>query len=404
MKRIIKIPISLLFILVISILLFPAYALPSSTHLDSRLSFPMSSLGSLDGIACIGTLPTQLGSIPKHPAPLRFGIYTGGEAGQIGPFGAPALPDRNDKILDALNHLRPKNGVFFAKVYSWSGRMEKDEDQRVRDFVHFYGGHDYRIDLVLMYRPNADQNGDIASYLKYVRHMVDLFGKDPHVVDIQITNEVNVTFSGNTSDGGNKHALDALIQGVITAKKEAKKIGANQLRIGFNWFWRTDPLNESRFWTGLRDHGGQPFASSVDWVGLDVYPGTYFPPLVTPQMAKGSLINALSVLRQCYMPIAGLGQKIPIHIEENGWPTGPGRPDGEQANLIDTMIRTFHDYAGTYNVTDYRYFALRDADSRSLNFQQHFGIMRSDYTPKPAFDVYQALVSDFSPPANAGMP
>ena len=58
------------------------------------------------------------------------------------------------------------------------------------------------------------------------------------------------------------------------------------------------------------------------------------------------------------------------------------------------MIRTFHDYSGNYNLHDYRWFNLRDGDSTSSNFQQQYGIMRDDYTPKPAFDVYAGLVNE----------
>ena len=52
------------------------------------------------------------------------------------------------------------------------------------------------------------------------------------------------------------------------------------------------------------------------------------------------------------------------------------------------MVRAVHDFRGNYNVTDYRWFDLRDGDSSNPNFQQQFGIMRDDYSPKPAFDVF----------------
>jgi hypothetical protein len=55
-----------------------------------------------------------------------------------------------------------------------------------------------------------------------------------------------------------------------------------------------------------------------------------------------------------------------------------------------------HDFRGNYNVTDYRWFDLRDGDSASPNFQQQFGIMRSDYAPKPAFAAYRDLIAGLS--------
>ena len=51
------------------------------------------------------------------------------------------------------------------------------------------------------------------------------------------------------------------------------------------------------------------------------------------------------------------------------------------------MVRAVHDFRGNYWVSDYRWFDLRDGDTSNPNFQQQYGLMRDDYTPKPAFDV-----------------
>ena len=56
------------------------------------------------------------------------------------------------------------------------------------------------------------------------------------------------------------------------------------------------------------------------------------------------------------------------------------------------MVRAVHDYRGTFNVTDYRWFNLRDADSAAPGLFQHFGLLESDYRAKPAFGVYRGLV------------
>jgi len=89
----------------------------------------------------------------------------------------------------------------------------------------------------------------------------------------------------------------------------------------------------------------------------------------------------MSQLRRCFMPIAGLGPRVPIHVEENGWPTGPGRAEDMQARSLETMVRAVHDFRGTYGVTDYRWFDLRDHNSASANFQHHYGLLRDDYSP-----------------------
>ena len=104
----------------------------------------------------------------------------------------------------------------------------------------------------------------------------------------------------------------------------------------------------------------------------------------------------MSALRECYMPLAGLGADIPIHVAENGYPTGPGRSYEEQAVALEQMVRAVHDFRGNYNVTDYRWFDLRDGDSSNPNFQQQFGIMRDDYTAKPAFETYRGLIAELA--------
>jgi hypothetical protein len=67
-----------------------------------------------------------------------------------------------------------------------------------------------------------------------------------------------------------------------------------------------------------------------------------------------------------------------------------------QLQVLRTMVSAFNDYRGTYNVSDYRWFDLRDADSSSPNFQQQFGLLRDDYSPKPAFAAYASLVGGLS--------
>ena len=60
------------------------------------------------------------------------------------------------------------------------------------------------------------------------------------------------------------------------------------------------------------------------------------------------------------------------------------------------MVGAVNEFRGTYNVTDYRWFDLRDHRSSSANFQHQYGLLRDDYTPKPAFEVYRELVDELS--------
>jgi hypothetical protein len=104
--------------------------------------------------------------------------------------------------------------------------------------------------------------------------------------------------------------------------------------------------------------------------------------------------DALRALRH-YARIPGIPRSTPIKVEENGWPTLlPDRGYAEQARRLRAMVRAVSAYRRAYNVTDYRWFNLRDADSASDVLFQHFGLLESDYDPKPAFSVYRKLIRE----------
>jgi len=93
------------------------------------------------------------------------------------------------------------------------------------------------------------------------------------------------------------------------------------------------------------------------------------------------------------MPVPGLGGSVPIHVTENGWPTGPGRSEAEQEAALREMTGAVCSYRGNYNVTDYRWFDLRDGNSSAPDFQQQYGLTRDDYSPKPAFEAYRQVIA-----------
>jgi hypothetical protein len=352
---------------------------------------------------CVGDTPST-GDLPAPKAggrALEFGIYPGGPAGQLVVPAAPR-PEDARKRLAALDSLRPEGGPFTVHIYRsyLSDANDAKEDAEHRRLVDMYTSHGYGVEIVLRYR----RDDDVPGFARFVRGVVDRFGDNPLVRGFQVTNEANFSASGDSSDGAYSGAKDAVIQGVIAAKQEALLRGYSQLRIGFNWFYRTDPGNEDSFWQYLDQHGGKPFVRSLDWVGLDVYPGTFFPPTTPPGSTGDFVINALSQLRDCFMHEAGIPRSVPIHIEENGYPTGPGRSYDDQRVALESMIGAANTYRANYNVSDYFWFDLRDADSSSPNFQQQYGLMRDDYTPKPAFGSYRQLVSKLSlrePPSPA---
>ncbi len=94
------------------------------------------------------------------------------------------------------------------------------------------------------------------------------------------------------------------------------------------------------------------------------------------------------------MPLAGLGHRTPIHLEELGYPTGPGRTEAGQATALDAFVHTLSRYRGTYGITNANWFGLRDNNSAGPDFQSFFGLLRDDYSPKPAFGEYKRLVRE----------
>src|SRR3954462_4052138 len=135
-------------------------------------------------------------------------------------------------------------------------------------------------------------------------------------------------------------------------------------------------------WAGAT---GVPVLAALDWVGLDAYPGTVFPPAEQSlDDYRDGMVNGMSSFR-CYLRAAGIPDTVPMQIEENGWPTFGTRKEDMQAKVAEQMIRAASDFRGTYNVTDYRWFNLRDANSSDAGIAQHFGLLRDDYTEKTAF-------------------
>src|SRR4051794_20578700 len=341
---------------------------------------------------CSGDLGSLRDPEPGAP-PLTFGIYPGGQAGQIAGPPADPKPDDPAAIDAALDNLRGgARRPFVAHLYLsfTTGADQEELIRRAEQQIARHAAHGVAAELVLAYRP-AGRRGDpdVRDFVAFTRAMVRRLG--PSLKAIQVMNEVNNGLSPDASDGAYPGARDALPQAIVAAADEKRKGSLERLEIGMNWFYRLTPDHETAFWQELGQKGGPELARALDWVGLDAYPGTFFPP---GNRYREAMVNAMSALRDCYMPLAGLAATTPIHVGENGYPTGPGRPDAEQATAADQMIRAVSDFRGNYNVTDYRWFDLRDGDSANPSFQQQYGLMRDDYTPKPAFETYRRLIAE----------
>ena len=134
------------------------------------------------------------------------------------------------------------------------------------------------------------------------------------------------------------------------------------------------------------------FRRALDYVGLQIYPGLVWPPLSPAASAGDDTVEALTLLRQCYMPQAGLGRKVGLWVTENGYATNLGRTESDQDLALSRTLDAVHRYSGTLGVTDFRWFNLRDNDSTGTDLFSAVGLLRDDYSEKPAFATYRDAI------------
>lgn len=337
--------------------------------------------------------------------PLVFGIYPGGAVGTVGQSGT-VKPEDPAKRLAALQQLRPANVPFLVRLYAaYHGPDQPSAAQQVGGDVADYTRGGFDVELVITYRPQSGgASADVAAFAQFASDSVQTLGADRGVISLQVTNEANVGGSPNCADGYYAGAQDALIAGVLAAKQEIRRRGFTQLKVGFNWTYVTG-LSDRKFWSYLGSHGGRPFGAALDWVGFDVYPGTWGPSLGGGGLQTGTtrfIDDALAQLR-ANLIVAGIDSHVPLHASESGYPTGPGRTEAMQSKSIEASIMALDSARPAYNVTNYTWFDLRDADSSTQDFETQYGLMRDDYSPKPAFAVYKALIARLSSRVTRGL-
>ncbi len=328
--------------------------------------------------------------------PIRFGIDPG-IAGSVGGVQLPSVPDNPSRDLAALRELRPRHRPFVLRLNRLFWSDGQAGIRRFQRLVHTYTRARFDVELQVRYHPAKGKAGDLAAWRRYVRHVVDTFGPNRRVVSMTITNEVNVSFSPNTSDGYYQGAKDALITGIEAAHQEAVRHHFRQLRFGFTYAYRFSPQGDVAFFSYLGSHGGLRFRHALGFVGLDFYPGTIYPPAMSPgDSYRVEFAQAAGVVRNCLAPKAGIGRRVPLWITENGVPTGK-LSDAQQARALSQLIAAARAYAGTFHITDYRWFNLRDSTSSppSTLIGPTFasdGLLRANYTRKPSFGVYRRLL------------
>lgn len=349
---------------------------------------------------------------------LLFGVYPGGATGDDEGGLAVGPPDEPDRISAALDRLQgAPERPFLVRAYlgftDTTPAGGPHPTEAPADAAR-YAVRGRSLDLVAQYR---SASGDIEGYCRYLRELVGQYGEVTGT--FQVAEEPNVTTNPNL-DGHYPDVADAIVRGVAAARAEARRLGYGHLRFGFN----TTPLfgPSASFVADLVRHGGDEFVAQLDYVGLDFFPDV-FRPVAADEFAD-AVAGLLRYHRETVLAPAGLGH-LPLHITEHGWPTGPDRSPERQAEVVDTVVRTLAEHTEelrpvpqrfraspvrgpegapyhapaheprTMSLSGYTHFALRDADSARPGLFHQFGLLRDDYTPKPAFDTYRALVEKF---------
>ncbi|GAA1090619.1 hypothetical protein [Pseudonocardia alni] len=308
---------------------------------------------------------------------MRCGIYPGGPVGGDGEIIGPICDDPRsiDSSLAWLRGSKP----FHLRAYAQftderaAGNVQVQHPQAPERYL----SENTRLDLVLQYQSTS---GDIAGFCAFVARMIDEYG--PVLGAVQIGEEANVT-DNPVLDGAFLRVLEAVGSAILVAKNSARRSCPGVL-IGTN---TTQLMADPHFYRRLLDSVRPDVAGHLDYLGLDAFPDVFVP--LPPGADLAAVCTwLLSSHRSDSLAPAGLGD-MPLHLTEHGWPTGPGRDGERQSAMLEAMFASA--LQPDSGVTSYTHFSLRDASDDGSLFGG-FGLMTSDYSPKPAFHRYRHLI------------
>ncbi|HEY5196938.1 MAG TPA: hypothetical protein VIJ51_07915 [Solirubrobacteraceae bacterium] len=317
---------------------------------------------------------------------LVFGAFPLGMSGSAEGL-ATGPPDDFEQVAAALALLGGDGPPVLPRMYvGYSGPAELD---RAHAGVQRIVSSSRTWDLALCYR---DPAGNVDGWVDFVSEVVARHGR--RLAAVQVTSEANLDGFPAGADGAYPGVVEALIRGVQAAAAVKHASGATAA-IGFAAAFATN--TEAGFWAELGRDGGPSLVESLDYAGVDMYPGVFGPPI--PPAGLGAAVESdLRRFREEWLPAAGIPPSVPIRICESGWPTGPSSTEPAQAVGLETIIRTVDRLRGELNITHWELFTLRDADTSKDAIFHHFGILRDDYSRKPAFDVLRRLIAELGSP------
>ncbi|SCF47172.1 hypothetical protein GA0070216_12162 [Micromonospora matsumotoense] len=332
---------------------------------------------------------------------MKFGIYPGGRAGTVcsHPPDVAAIRHLVDDIAGGRPFVVREYVHFFGDatppdVITSLGAEHELAHLTMPDGWYVEGNRE--LDLVLSYLPRA---ADLAGWLAFLDTVIDRYG---HLTRyLQVTLEPN--FPIPLIDGSAPGVLEALTLGVPHARTALDRRGLQHVRIGFSVAEPPEWLGgDDQFWSSLSSVPYQDFAAHVDYVGLGLYPDAFSPvaPRGNPGDTASLTAHALHHLRGRSLPRAHIPPTTPLHIVENGTPSGSPRTEQAQRDSLSDMLGVILTEQESLNITHYELFSLRDADSSSTEPIGTLGIVTDTYRPKPALAVYRDIVrSAGQPPA-----
>jgi hypothetical protein len=320
-----------------------------------------------------------------------FGIYPGGQLGATaGMTNGPS--DKPDKILEALDILQGEHYALMVRCYIiYKGKDNPPVFSNENPEQFAVNGR--QLDLVLCFQSFEEV---ILGWLDFIIKVIEEY--HPYIGKLQITEEANVNLP--VLDGHYPKSRVALVEGIVTAHNKLKKMDL-QIPVGFNTAPDFNP--DKPFWKEIALMADRSFYDALGYVGLDFFPDVFRPiPGAEKENVLDESIKYIISLYRNDMVQAGIRHDIPLHITENGWPTGDGRTEKKQAERMEKIIRAVYFLRATLNITHYELFSLRDADSKNPDIFYQFGIMKDDYTPKKAFFTFKKLVSELGTVSDNG--
>lgn len=310
-----------------------------------------------------------------------FGIWPGVVATDLvdlRPLDCP--PEDPTATLAALRELQGDASRFYVRCYRHFGPGAHGGQGNSPTPAHpeLYAGEGRLIDLVACYQsPKPDPCG-FADFVREAVQDVAAWGGGK----VQVGEEPNVPAP---QDGGSPGCLDAIAAGVAAAIDERERLGV-EVHIGVNSAGMADPT----FWKQMARAVGPELLPALDYIGLDAFPDVFH--RIPHERLAGSVAFLLERFRAVTTAV-GVPESTPVHITETGWPTGADRDETTQRMVLETVAHAALDTG--VGVSAYEFFGLRDGRS-DAGWTARFGLLRDDYTPKPAFHAVRDLIADRS--------